>query len=159
MTIKTTCTTLLLLLLSSNLSAQFLERLKNAAERGVKNTVERKIEQKSTKTTEDAMDGVLGNKKSATSSEEGFSTSKKKKNKGNSLEEDAGLNEEGSNQVGFKRGNRIIFQDTFEKDAIGDFPARWNTTKGGEIKTLKGMGKFLKVPSGGVVYPELTKNF
>lgn len=158
MTIKTTCTTLLLLLLSSNLSAQFLERLKNAAERGVKNTVERKIEQKSTKTTEDAMDGVLGNKKSATSSDEGSSTSKKKKNKGNSLEEDSGLNEEGSNQVGFKRGNRIIFQDTFEKDAIGDFPARWNTTKGGEIKMLKGMGKFLKVPSGGVVYPELTKN-
>lgn len=157
MKIKTIWTVFVMILLSGNLSAQFLERLKSAAERGVKNTVERKIEQKSTKTTEDAMDGVLGNKKSATSSDDGATSSKKKKTKNNSLEEDSGLTEEGSNMVGFKRGTRIIFQDNFEKDAIGDFPARWNTSKSGEVKSLKSFGKYLKIGAGAVVYPELTK--
>jgi len=57
----------------------------------------------------------------------------------------------------FERGNRIIFQDDFEKDALGDFPAKWNTSKSGEVKKLKDIeSKFLKISDGAVVNVQLT---
>jgi OmpA-OmpF porin, OOP family len=57
----------------------------------------------------------------------------------------------------FERGSRIIFSDDFEKDAIGDFPAKWNTSKSGEVKKLKGFDKkFLKIGDA-VVNIQLTK--
>lgn len=56
----------------------------------------------------------------------------------------------------FTRGTRLIFQDNFEKDAIGDFPAMWTTTLSGEVKKLKGFdSKYLKVPADAVVAPQL----
>lgn len=149
--------TIFLLVIFCGLQAQFLEKLKNSAKKSAERAVERKVEQKSSKTTEDAMDKVLGNKKS--SSNDSGSTSKSKK-KNNSLEEDddSSLSEDGENTVGFKRGSRIVFQDDFSKDAIGDFPAKWNTSKSGEVKNLKGFSnRFLKVTAGTVVNPELTK--
>lgn len=58
----------------------------------------------------------------------------------------------------FERGSRIIFNDDFEKDAIGDFPARWTTNKSGEVKKLKSFdNKFLKISDGSVVSIQLTK--
>lgn len=58
----------------------------------------------------------------------------------------------------FERGGRIIFSDDFEKDAVGDFPAKWNTSKSGEVKKLKGFdNKFLKIGDGAVVNIQLTK--
>jgi OmpA-OmpF porin, OOP family len=72
----------------------------------------------------------------------------------NSLEEDA----DGS-EIGFTRGNKLIFSDDFSKDAVGDFPANWNTSLGGEIKKLKGFEqKFLKIPAASVCNIELKKN-
>lgn len=56
----------------------------------------------------------------------------------------------------FTRGNRIIFQDNFDKDAIDDFPAMWTTTLSGEVKKLKGFdSKYLKIPADAVVSPQL----
>lgn len=58
----------------------------------------------------------------------------------------------------FERGSRIIFQDDFDKDAIGDFPAKWNTSKSGEVKKLTGFeNKFLKINDGAIVNIQLTK--
>ena len=58
----------------------------------------------------------------------------------------------------FKRGTSIIFEDNFMKDAIGDFPAQWNTAKGGEIIQLKNReGKWLKVSNKDAIRPELKK--
>lgn len=58
----------------------------------------------------------------------------------------------------FERGSRIIFNDDFEKDAVGDFPAKWNSSKSGEVKKLKGFdNKFLKIGDGSVVNIQLTK--
>jgi OmpA-OmpF porin, OOP family len=60
--------------------------------------------------------------------------------------------------IKFKRGDKIIFQDNFEKDAIGDFPAKWQTSLNGEVKKLKGFDeKFLKIPAGAVVNLPLKK--
>ena len=64
----------------------------------------------------------------------------------------------------FIRGNKILFQDNFEKDAEGDFPARWASNLGGELKKLKGFEeKYLKVPALAVINliqtKPLPKNF
>lgn len=64
----------------------------------------------------------------------------------------------------FTRGSKILFQDNFEKDALGDFPARWASNLGGELKKLKGFDeKYLKVPALAVVNliqtKPLPKNF
>lgn len=59
----------------------------------------------------------------------------------------------------FERGSRILFQDNFEKDAIGDFPAKWNSSKSGEVKKLIGLDyKFLKINDGAVINIQLTKS-
>ncbi|MDN3588951.1 OmpA family protein [Pedobacter aquatilis] len=58
----------------------------------------------------------------------------------------------------FIRGNKLIFTDNFSKDAIGDFPARWSSTQGGEINNIDGFEeKFLKVPGGSIINLLLTK--
>ena len=58
----------------------------------------------------------------------------------------------------FTPGNTVIFEDRFTKDAIGDFPAKWNTSKSGEVKKLTGFDtKFLKINDGAVVNVQLTK--
>lgn len=76
----------------------------------------------------------------------------------NGLEETSGLSETGANEVGFKRGSKILFSDSFEKDAIGDFPAKWNSLKGGEVKKLNGFNeKLLKIPAGSTVSLEMSK--
>ncbi len=152
-------------------NAQFLDKLGERAAGAVERTVERRVEREAEKSTDRVLDTVVEAPKDKNKKE------KKKKNKkkgsGNVIGGDpvddntqssstkqtvGSLEEEGENQVGFKRGNRIIFNDNFEKDAIGDFPAKWNTTKGGEVKKLKGFdSKFLKVTAGSVTNIELTK--
>lgn len=77
-----------------------------------------------------------------------------------SFAQETGSLEKTSNEpeTPFERGSRIIFRDDFEKDAIGDFPAKWNTSKSGEVKKLKGFdNKFLKIGDGSVVNIQLTK--
>ena len=61
-------------------------------------------------------------------------------------------------EEGFVPGKRIIFSDNFSKDGIGDFPAKWNSTKSGEVKKLKTWpDNFLKINDGAIINPQLTK--
>ena len=167
---KTICTLLIILAncIPFQSSAQFLDKLGNRAANAVERTVERRVDREAEKSTDRVLDTVVGAPKGK---------NKNKKNKKNSngnviggdpvenntqasgkKEISGSLEEEGENQVGFKRGNRIIFNDSFEKDAIGDFPAKWNTTKGGEVKKLKGFdSKFFKITAGSVTNVELLK--
>ncbi len=58
----------------------------------------------------------------------------------------------------FKRGSSIIFEDDFAKDAAGDFPAQWNTAKGGEIVEMQNKTpKWLKISNKDKVFPEFKK--
>jgi outer membrane protein OmpA-like peptidoglycan-associated protein len=55
----------------------------------------------------------------------------------------------------FVPGERIVAADDFTQDAIGDFPARWNTNATGEIVTLAGQpGRWLKLNRPGFFTPE-----
>ena len=165
-----TSLTILFVCICTFCNAQFLDKLGDRAANAVERTVERRVERETEKSADRVLDTVVDAPK-------GKNKKEKKKNKkssggniigGDPVEDNSkssstkqttgSLEEEGENQVGFKRGNRIIFNDNFEKDAIGDFPAKWNTTKGGEVKKLKGFeSKFLKITAGSVTNIELIK--
>lgn len=64
----------------------------------------------------------------------------------------------------FIPGANIIAVEDFSQDAIGDFPAKWNTNSSGEIVTIEGTeNKWLMLGPEGVFYPEfmnkLPENF
>lgn len=139
------------------MQAQIWNKVKKAVKRGVERTVENRAEDESAKTTDGAIDGILGRKKSSRDNDRTIRNDSESQEQG-SLEDAGSLTEEGENDVGFKRGNKMIFSDSFEKDAVGDFPAKWNTNNGGEVKKLKGFSeKWLKVPPGSHINLEMTQ--
>jgi len=167
-----TITFLSILFTSTITNAQFLDKLGEKAAGAVERTVERRVQRETEKSTDRVLDTIVDAPKKSKKEQRreeknrnknggniiGGNTSNKNSESQSSETKIESLEEVGENQVGFKRGNRIIFHDNFEKDAIGDFPAKWNTTKGGEVKKLKGFdSKFLKITAGSVTNVELTK--
>lgn len=58
----------------------------------------------------------------------------------------------------FVPGYNVIFEDNFQADPVGDFPARWSTSSGGEVVEIDGFpGKWLRVSGNTAVNPELKK--
>jgi outer membrane protein OmpA-like peptidoglycan-associated protein len=56
----------------------------------------------------------------------------------------------------FVPGEKIVVVDDFTQDAIGDFPAKWNTNASGEVVTIAGKpGRWLKLAGSGFFSPEL----
>lgn len=56
----------------------------------------------------------------------------------------------------FVPGEKVIFFEDFSQDAIGDFPAKWNTNASGEIVTLGSIpGKWLKTVNDARYKPEI----
>ena len=64
----------------------------------------------------------------------------------------------------FVPGEKVVVADDFMQDAVGDFPAKWNTNASGEIVTVSGTtGRWLKFTRAGFFVPEyipeLPENF
>lgn len=58
----------------------------------------------------------------------------------------------------FVPGYNVIFEDRFDQDPLGDFPARWSTSSEGTLVELDGFpGKWLRVNGNVAVNPELKK--
>jgi len=76
----------------------------------------------------------------------------------------ASVNFETYSKFDFVPGEKIIVDDDFTQDAIGDFPGKWNTNSGGEIVTVNGQsGRWLMISKKGRFLPEyigdLPENF
>lgn len=143
--------------LTVNAEAQILKKIQKAAERGVERTILNRTERETSAATDDAIDTALGkdkaksNTKNTNTKTAGDKTGEKE-SVGGSLEAPPSLSEEGGNEVGFKRGSKILYTDNFEPDAVGDFPAKWNTSDGGEVKRLTGFSeKWLRIPARSLV--------
>ena len=55
----------------------------------------------------------------------------------------------------FVPAERVVAAEDFAQDAIGDFPAKWNTNASGEIVTIAGQpGRWLKLTRAGFFTPE-----
>ncbi len=58
----------------------------------------------------------------------------------------------------FVPGTTVFFEDRFEKDALADFPAQWNSNGSGKIVTIEGQpGKWLEIEHNTVVNPVMDK--
>lgn len=59
----------------------------------------------------------------------------------------------------FIPGEKILAFEDFSQDAVGDFPARWNTNASGEVVNLSGAAsKWLMLNNTGVYMPEYINN-
>lgn len=58
----------------------------------------------------------------------------------------------------FVPGENVIFSDDFMKDALGDFPAKWNTNGSGKVITIDGQGgRWLEVVHNSIINPLMDK--
>jgi len=58
----------------------------------------------------------------------------------------------------FVPGAHVLFEEHFEKDALLDFPAQWNTNGSGKVVNIDGQqGKWLDIAHNSVVNPVLNK--
>src|SRR5437867_7512833 len=115
--------------------AQLLKKLKDK----VDNKVNKKVD-----------DATSGKKDDNTNSD----NSSGNNGKNESSQENAGTIKAYS-KYDFVPGERIIVFEDFAQDAVGDFPAKWNTNASGEVVTLDGKpGHWLRINKQGVFMPE-----
>lgn len=133
----------------------------------IENKVKRKVDQKADR----ALDKVLnkGENKIDTQVNEGLKGDKKERppetrsTDGKEAQAPAIALQE-SKASDFVPGEKILFSESFERDAVNDFPAAWNTTGSGEVVTITNApGKWLSIPQKTLTYPEqvstLPENF
>jgi OmpA-OmpF porin, OOP family len=59
----------------------------------------------------------------------------------------------------FMPGEKVIVQEDFSQDELGDFPAKWNTNSTGELVNVEGTkSKWLSLTKDGVFLPEFITN-
>jgi outer membrane protein OmpA-like peptidoglycan-associated protein len=121
---------------SSMSHAQFLKKLVKKAEKAAARTLERKVEEKTEEKTTQTFDTIMNStekikigRKSDDKNEE-----TKKENQGTSTEQ--GQQDQVITGSTFFPNGNVIFEDYFEQDAVGDFPARWETNSGGEVISI-----------------------
>ncbi|CAH8284970.1 OmpA family protein [Mariniflexile fucanivorans] len=119
--------------------AQFLKKLGKRAEDAAKEAVLRKSEQKVNRETERAMDTILDGNKGKRNKK----TKSSKQNEETNENDEISQEENSENDFGvysnftFIPGNKLLFYDDFAADALGDFPANWETGGSGEVVNLK----------------------
>ncbi|RQP14720.1 MAG: OmpA family protein [Parapedobacter sp.] len=160
----------------SSVNGQILKKLAKKAEKAAERTVERRVEREAEKKTDEALDKVF----------EGGDKDKKgkKDNEGSSADPTqgrvAGRDAEAAGTAAsegtaaktfasygkydFVQGEKVIAVEDFSQDAVGDFPAKWNTNASGEVKTIEGSdNRWLALTTKGSVTPEfinsLPENF
>ncbi|MGB4846090.1 MAG: OmpA family protein [Ferruginibacter sp.] len=133
------------------------ERAEQRAKNKTSNRVDNRIDQgvdKGLDKTEEAI-GSIFKKKDKKSKEP--NSGEVKKNSGSSSNTNSSSPKVNSNSD-FVPGTKVIFEDRFTKDAIGDFPANWNTNGSGEVVTIDGVeGKWLSLVHNTIANPELKK--
>lgn len=149
---------LLFVFISVQAHAQFLKKIGDAAQRGVERTVERRVEEKTQQETDQAMDSVLNpSKKDRKKNKKERSTASTPSEPG----KEAVTNKNpkaATSHSDFVPGGTVIFADDFSQDALGDFPAQWNTNGSGEVVILDGLeGRWLSVVHNSIVNPVLDK--
>ncbi len=138
--------------------SKFIKDLKKTAEESAKRTMDRKVEEKTSQATEDAVDMILDapnifrSKRGQTKDTE----------EGNDSERSSESNTSGSSGAvtvagQFIPNGQVMYQDQFERDALGDFPSKWETNSGGEVVTVDGF-KALRTSGTGYYIPNLPKS-
>lgn len=118
--------------------AQWINKLGGVATDAAKRAVERRVDKKATEEADKAMDKMEGkeskkNKEQAEETKDSSDTSKKANNK--SEKGDSENTFQFYSKFDFVPGEKVIFFEDFSQDAVGDFPALWNTNGSAEVVT------------------------
>jgi OmpA-OmpF porin, OOP family len=140
------------------------QKVKDKTNQRVANRTDRTID-KGLDKTEQALDSAFKkkSKKAGSSAEENTATS-------NSSSSAAGKTDAAQNtsktksaapvkgNSDFVPGQTVIFSDDFSKDAMSDFPAKWNSNGSGNLTLLDGIpGRWLQLKMSTAITPELNK--
>jgi outer membrane protein OmpA-like peptidoglycan-associated protein len=148
--------------------------LKQAAGQGVKEGAKEGATVATEKTADKVTDKILGKifdkkKKTTTtnnSANNNATSNSTNSNSGSTATTDNSKKDNGDGSGSFKTyskfdfipGDKILAYDDFSKDAVGDFPATWNTNSSGEVVTASGLqGQWLMVKKQGKFVPEYIK--
>lgn len=148
--------------------AQFGNILDRAKQK-TRDKVNQKVDQKMDKAIGGAVDSV-DNTISGKKNKPGKSSGKPDANGNTEAKTGNGVNQYDNSNVApeslksyskfdFVPGAKLIAAEDFSQDAVGDFPAKWNTNGSGEIVTTNKLpGKFLMTQKEVVFYPEGIKD-
>lgn len=153
-------TMILLLTFSGNAHAQFWKDLKKRAAEAAEETLKRKSEEKAERVTANAFDSVFNNKV-LSKQDRGKQEKEGDYHDAINHEDGTGMPEEDTvliaSNFGFVPGTKVLFEDDFSTDAIGDFPAKWDTNSSGEIFEIQGE-KWLKLTNDATLIPSVGSN-
>lgn len=136
---KITATALTICVLSSTANAQFFDRIKNKVQQKVESTIDKSLSGK--KKTDVPPVPVPDNSAVQTN--------------GTADQDDI----KAYSKFDFVPGEKIIVEENFSQDAIGEFPEKWNTKTSAEVVTLNNKpGKWLALKQDGVFFPEYITN-
>jgi len=150
------------LFISFGLKAQIYDpgsRAKRAAENRANNQIDRGID----KGLDAAEEGISNIFKKKNKDSKNAKTSTGKTNevgeKGDSKSGSEGPSFSSYGKFDFVPGEKVIAIEDFSQDALGDFPARWNSNGSGELVKLNDYpSKFLRTEKEVVFYPEFVKD-
>lgn len=164
-------TSIVLLFFWGAASAQIIDP-KRAAKRAAENRANQKVDQGIDKGLDKVEEGI-GNIFKKKEKESGSSSTGKKTSSSSQTEDngdDAGAESSGNSnsntgsfssysKFDFVPGSKVIAVEDFSQDALGDFPARWNTNGAGTLSKLNNLpNKFLMTNTETVFYPEFVSN-
>lgn len=136
-------------------SAQLLKRIQEKVQQTAEDRAVNKAGEATEKGLDKAEDGITGKKKDKKSSPEATEKSSHPNNSGSQATGATEPTLQVYSKYDFIPGEKIIFYDDFAPDAIGDFPARWNTSVSGEIVNISTLpGKWFMMKAGGSFVPE-----
>ncbi len=121
----------------------FLRGLADKAKEKLKEKVSNKVEDKVGNAADDVLNGNASSKKGSKKSKE--------------VDNEEVENDEPAPQVNtstdFKRGGKILFQDDFKNEKVGEFPSKWDLNAGkAEVKNFNGQ-KVVEITDNGFITP------
>lgn len=144
------------------LGDRIVDGLSNKAQQKIQSEVDQAADKAYDKTKSSVKEGAKNSgsktKSSKTSDNTGSDNGNNSSNPGTDKNNNSGSGNSSLKAYGkfdFVPGEKVIAQEDFTQDAIGDFPDKWNTNGGGEIVTVDGQqGKWLKFSEQSIIYPE-----
>ena len=143
------------MLLCTQINAQkWLEKVGQRAINTAKQKVENRASQKAGETTDKVLDKLEKKDKKNVETEQGEDANVQTDQK--SMQEDKLT---ATSKYDFIPGEKVIFFDDFSQDAVGDFPALWNTNGSGEVVTTNLFpGNWMKLNSECCVWTDKLLN-
>jgi len=156
--LKYIISTAVIILLAVNCNAQFKELLKQKAGEGIRQGAQNSTEKAADKAVDKLFSRKTKKSKNAeTTADNNASTTQDKNQNIKDLPQQPSVKT--YSKYDFIPGEKILGYDDFSGDAIGDFPAQWNTNASGEIMTTDNFsGKWLNISKEGYYVPGFIKS-